>query len=399
MKKIVILVLFWILIIPSVPRGEERTLLGKIVDRGEFSTTVGKTTVIDGEGALLFGGYGGRSFNRMLSVGWGTYFLLPFLSISGSRLYMAYTGFDLGVTIAPDALIHPAFHSLFGFGGALYDFNFKRGDFFFVIDPSASLEINLTKRVRVGAGAGYRFVSGVDGMRGLDNESLSGLSFELAFKWSLSRGRLSGKSTVETRDLPAFDSVHLMNEGTVYVSREREQSVEIYADESVIDIVRTEVRNGILFISSRHDIRRISSFEVHVVMKEIEELSVTGPGSIRGKGSLEVEDLELRMTGSGDISLDLNADKVVTHISGSGEIELSGRAEDHEVKISGSGDLEAGELSTEDTRVTLSGSGKCMINATENLDVRISGSGDVSYRGNPNLSSHITGSGRINRED
>jgi hypothetical protein len=378
---------------------EEQTLLGRIEDRGEFNTTVGRATAIDGAGAILFGGSRGKLFNRVLSIGWGTYFLLPFISISGNTLYLAYTGFELGATILPDAIIHPSFHSLIGFGGALYDFDFKKGDLFFVIEPTAGVEMNITNSMRVAVGGGYRFVSGLNGMAGLDNDSLSGLALELAFKWTLSRGRLSGKIALEPRSLPYFHSIHLQGSGMAHLSQGREPSVEVRADENVIDIIKTEVRGGTLYVYTLHDITRISSFDVYVVMDEIREISVSGSGSVNGEGELNAEELTLNMFGSGRMSLSLDAESTTTRISGSGKMELAGSSEELQAKISGSGQLNARSLSTKDTRIFVSGSGTGRVAASEKLDVNISGSGDVSYSGDPVVSSRVTGSGRLWKEE
>ena len=399
MKKFGLFFLLFLFGTSFLLRAEEQTLLGRIEDRGEFSTTVGKATAIDGTGAILFGGSGGKVFNRVLSAGWGTYFLLPFISISGNTLYMAYTGLELGATLLPDAIIHPCFHSLIGFGGVLYDFNFKKGDLFFVIEPTAGVEMNITNSIRVEVGAGYRFVSGVNGMAGLNNDSLSGLALELAFKWSLSSGRLSGDIVSDARALPDFHSIHLQSSGMVHLSQGRKLSVEVRADENVIDIIKTEVRGGTLYMFTRHDITRISSFDVYVVADQIREISISGSGTVNGEGELHAEELTLNMFGSGRLSLFLDSESTTVRISGSGKMELSGSSEELEAKISGSGQLNARSLATEDTRISVSGSGTGGVTASEKLDVNISGSGDVSYTGNPAVSSRITGSGRLWKEE
>jgi hypothetical protein len=56
-------------------------------------------------------------------------------------------------------------------------------DAFFVVEPSVNLELNLTTWMRLGVGAGYRYVSGVNDLRGITNGDLRGASGSLTLKF------------------------------------------------------------------------------------------------------------------------------------------------------------------------------------------------------------------------
>jgi hypothetical protein len=113
-------------------------------------------------------------------------------------LNFGYGGFVMEYTIAPNDLLHFTVQALIGGGGVHYredwfdghnddwfDDNPRHGktDMVFVVEPTASVEMNLTPWFRVSAGASYLHVSGIDELQGIKNDDLKGLSGNLTFKF------------------------------------------------------------------------------------------------------------------------------------------------------------------------------------------------------------------------
>ena len=67
---------------------------------------------------------------------------------------------------------------------------------------------------------------------------------------------------------------------------------------------------------------------------------MSGSGSIIGEGNWNLDDLDMSVTGSGDVSLSVDCDDLSARISGSGEIGLDGTAQTLDLTITGSGDFE-----------------------------------------------------------
>ena len=108
-----------------------------------------------------------------------------------------------------------------------------------------------------------------------------------------------------------------------------------------------------------------------------------------------IGDIELRITGSGDLDMALEADDIEVDISGSGKVVLEGTGDELEIDITGSGDVRAFDLAVQEADVNISGSGDAEVRVANRLDVRISGSGDVFYKGQPEINDIITGSGDL----
>ena len=207
--------------------------------------------------------------------------------------------------------------------------------------------------------------------------------------------RGEGDIVSEVLDMEEFTGVKLTTDGDVFITQGEDFSVEVRGQENILDILEIDVQNDIWEIEFDRCVRNVEGFEVFITMPEIEYLAVTGSGLIRGENTFEVNDIELKVSGSGDIDIVLNADDIDGRISGSGEINLEGGASTLDFRISGSGDLQAFDLIVDRADIEISGSGDAEVNVNDDLDVKITGSGDVLYKGNPSVSVQITGSGEV----
>ena len=113
---------------------------------------------------------------------------------------------------------------------------------------------------------------------------------------------------------------------------------------------------------------------------------VTAPGVTR-----------FRVEGSGHMDIRAyDQDQMDLDISGSGEIEAKGRTRALTLNISGSGEVDLEALELADADVKVSGSGEARLGPTGRAAVAISGSGDVTLTRRPeSLDSRVSGSGDI----
>ena len=209
------------------------------------------------------------------------------------------------------------------------------------------------------------------------------------------------RQTVEVSD---FDEISNRIGGTVYITQGSKTEVILEGREEDLEKVNVEVRGGELRIESK---RRSSwrfwdsgnvRVDVYVTVKELNAVTVSGSGDIIGRNTIKTDNFKARVSGSGDIEMDLDAKDIASSISGSGNIELSGSASSGSLSISGSGKLLAEELKVDDFEVRISGSGRGSITVYGELDVRISGSGSVYYGGKPTgVNSSVSGSGKVRR--
>ncbi|MFN4764004.1 head GIN domain-containing protein [Gillisia sp. Q332] len=218
--------------------------------------------------------------------------------------------------------------------------------------------------------------------------------------WKNDRIKGNGEMTTQSRNVPNYEKVTLVGSMDVELISGKEGALKVEAESNLQEYITTEVTNGVLKISVKKGVsispsgnRRI---KVIVPFEEIEGVSITGSGDIRNSDQIKAKSFETRLTGSGNLKLNLNVKDLNSAITGSGNTELKGTAENFSCSITGSGDFEAFNLRAAKAEVTISGSGDVEITATEELKARVSGSGDIKYNGNPKKQDFkTTGSGSI----
>jgi hypothetical protein len=107
------------------------------------------------------------------------------------------------------------------------------------------------------------------------------------------------------------------------------------------------------------------------------------------------------LSGSGNVIMEnVNQPDLNLRISGSGNLQARGSSDHVSVKISGSGRARLAELAMKEFTVNVSGSGNVEAAPKDVADIKVSGSGNVRLFSHPaQLRSHIAGSGRITQQD
>jgi hypothetical protein len=255
---------------------------------------------------------------------------------------------------------------------------------------------------------------------------------------------LAAAQTKETRNVDTFTKLSFRFPGKLYLRQGTPQKVELEGSKEALAEAETRVDGDRLIIGKEGkwnwgfnwgDNDKIIAY---VTVKDLSAISVSGSGNIIGQTKIISNDLDLSVSGSGDMQIEvevsgnLEADvsgsgsidlkgscqnfdsdisgsgKVMMTntikerasfgISGSGKIEASGTAREVKAVLSGSGRVYAANLEVEKCDIRISGSGDVEINVKSELDATISGSGSVSYKGNPShVNSHASGSGHIRK--
>jgi len=203
-------------------------------------------------------------------------------------------------------------------------------------------------------------------------------------------------ATEDIRQLDSFDGIGISISADVYYIQGDKHEISIEGDDRDVEELITEVRDGFLKVKYNDWRIKRSKLTIYITSKELESVKMSGSGQFNMDKPLSSEEMELAISGSGDISFtQLKAEEVDVKISGSGDIYLeSGSAEELDVKISGSGKLMAETFKVSECGVSISGSGGVKITCTDELESRISGSGKVHYHGDPRVNSTSSGSGK-----
>lgn len=217
----------------------------------------------------------------------------------------------------------------------------------------------------------------------------------------------------ETRYVGSFEKVFNEGEFDVYIIQDGSGDVEIEAESNLIPFIRTRIEGSALVIDTKDNLHNHFPMKVYVHTEEIDEIRLSGSGLVEaedletnnldidlsGSGDMMISsssnDVQCRISGSGDIDLGLVCNALELDINGSGELEVYGTAQDGDFNISGSGSIRAYDLTLQECQAKISGSGSMYVTVEDYLNVNISGSGDIYYMGDPQIEAKITGSGEI----
>jgi hypothetical protein len=205
----------------------------------------------------------------------------------------------------------------------------------------------------------------------------------------------SGEVVSEERQLSEFKTIKLKGVGRVVLTQGPNHLITIQTDDNIMPLIETEIQNDQLVISQGNYNLRPTTLNFNITVAQLKGIAISGAGDVIGKSRFMSDEFAAKISGSGDMALELDVTELETDITGSGSMNLSGQTDRHEAKISGSGKINAFDMQTKNVFLKVSGSGNCKINATETLYTRISGSGDVIYKGHPRITSKISGSGSL----
>ena len=150
----------------------------------------------------------------------------------------------------------------------------------------------------------------------------------------------SGVRKTEKRDLGPFTAIETSGAFEVNVTCQKPASFEIEADDNILPLVESEVRGGVLHLTTRKTYFSNGGIMVRISLPNLEVMRSTGAGKFR--------------------ITNLKNDHFTIDSTGAAGVEVY---------------------------------------AIDQLDVTVSGAGRVIYSGNPKVSKHISGAGQVTKKE
>jgi hypothetical protein len=214
---------------------------------------------------------------------------------------------------------------------------------------------------------------------------------------------LRGKGVVvsKTFDVKSFSGITNNIDADIHITQALTQSIEIVAQQNIINNISLEVTNGILTINFKKKAIHYDTININISIPTLSWLSLDGSGNMNTINTFDsCRTVSINLDGSGKIDASFNSNvKTYLTINGSGNITITGNSFNQDITIRGSGNVHAFSFDTYHSVVNISGSGSCELTADSTLNVKFSGSGNVNYKGHPVINSTITGSGTIHNSN
>ena len=208
----------------------------------------------------------------------------------------------------------------------------------------------------------------------------------------------NGNITTKTHTTSDYHKVNVVGSMDVILEKGTEGSIRVTTDENIHEYVTIESNKGVLKIKIKNYVNIKSKKSIHITVpfKSLDNVSLDGSGSVLTNDQIKSDQFEAKVTGSGEMNLDIDVNTIEAKVTGSGDLKIIGAATDLKINVTGSGDFDGGSLISQNVDANVSGSGNALVVAKSSIKARVTGSGDIKYLGNPSTSDNkVSGSGDI----
>jgi hypothetical protein len=211
--------------------------------------------------------------------------------------------------------------------------------------------------------------------------------------------KITGNKIVSTqnRQVTSFHSIKVSGGIDIELNQGNELKLQVEADENLIALIHTEVRDGVLNIYHDNNIQNAKTMKVHLTFQQVDAISASGGCDIESKQKLSFSTLKIDLSGGCDIELDCKAEKLVCKQSGGCDSKFTGEAENGIFDVSGGCDVKATELYLKNCSIDASGGSDVTVHVAGELTMKASGASDITYYGKPaKVTKSANGSSDIN---
>lgn len=193
----------------------------------------------------------------------------------------------------------------------------------------------------------------------------------------------SGKQISEDRQVSAFHAIKISGGFEVELIQSDAESLTILADDNLMNLIKTEVRNGELKISLTEPVRNAKKMKAIITFRHLDNIDISGAVRLKGMNSMSFEKLSIDASGASDIRLDLTSNSLDMDLSGASKTNMSGKVNKVDADCSGASKFYASELETSSFRFEASGASYAEVWVKDRLSVDASGASTVRYKGKP----------------
>jgi hypothetical protein len=217
-------------------------------------------------------------------------------------------------------------------------------------------------------------------------------------QWNKIKG--NGNVVTENRTTSDYDAISCAGSFDYILVAGTEGKITLKGESNLLQYVITEVKSGKLVIKTEKgkniDPSRNNTIKITIPFKDLDKVYLSGSGDLWNEDTIKSDDLDVSLSGSGDIVLEVQTKSVSGKVTGSGDVTLKGSTTNLRAAVTGSGDFHGFDLKSTNTDVSVTGSGDAEVICNGEFKARVTGSGDIEYRGNPtNHDSKVSGSGSI----
>ena len=182
----------------------------------------------------------------------------------------------------------------------------------------------------------------------------------------------------------------------VFVTQGNDFSIRVEADENVIDLIGTDIKDGKLKVHCIEQIGRATK-NIYVTLPEITALNSSSGADLTGSSALEADKISLKATSGADLRVEVIADEIEADCTSGADIRLSGKANLLYVDASSGSDIKAQEMEAKICKANASSGADIRVYVTESLTADASSGADIRYGGEASVEASKSASGSVHK--
>ncbi len=192
----------------------------------------------------------------------------------------------------------------------------------------------------------------------------------------------------EIREAKNYHGIDVSSAFDVYLSQGNEEAVAVSAATvKDRDMIKVEVKNGILHVGLDNKGWKWNSgnkkLKAYISFKNIDQLRISGACDVFVSGTLRADVLSITQSGASDLKEGkLEVNKLNIDLSGASDMTVTGQAGQVTIEASGASSFRGYNLATEVCDVKASGASDIKITVNKELSAQASGASDIRYKGN-----------------
>ncbi len=226
---------------------------------------------------------------------------------------------------------------------------------------------------------------------------LSSCGFDLNIG-NFGTGKIGNGTVVEeNREITSdFTEVHASEGIDVYVTQANDFSISVEADENIVDLIGTEIKNGKLKIHAIENIGRATK-KVFVSLPEVTGLLSSSGAHLTAQNAITAGNLLLDASSGAHLKAEATVDRLEIDASSGANIDISGNAIEVYVDGSSGSNVRGKNLMATECNAEASSGSNININVSKSLTANASSGGNISYSGDAEVTKNKSVSGSVHK--
>lgn len=211
----------------------------------------------------------------------------------------------------------------------------------------------------------------------------------------------SGNVISEERKVEGFNRISVSAGINLFIKQDSSETLKIEAEDNLMPIIITEVKNGRLEIRYKNlsfGLSATKPVNVYVTAKELNEINASSGANVKAE-EIRADNLKINLSSGALGEIIVQTSQIDADATSGSVIRISGKTDKQNVNLSSSGNYNGEDLSSTSAFVNVSSGSSAKVKVSDSLDVNISSGAIVQYSGSPKISSDISSGGLLKNID